>query len=487
MSELSRLDALRAACSLPLPHLDPAELEGSLRDCLDWILHDHWTLLERDVGRTATRSEMEALLLEPFPEEGQPWPEVMAAFRDKVAPYGLRVAHPRFFAFIPSAPVWPSVLGDVLSAGLNFFAGVWKEGAAAAQVELLVLDWFRQLLGLPPSTAGLLVSGGSEATLTALTVARDRLPFDQRPRAVLYVSDQRHWSVDRAALILGLAPERIRRLPTDASLRLHPEALRAAVNRDRTDGVLPWAVVATAGTTNTGTIDPLGAVADVCLAESLWLHVDAAYGWPAVLTEAGRTALAGIDRADSLTLDPHKWFAQTYEAGCVLVRRGELLEATFGMRPDYLQDVAPAADEVNFADRGLALTRRFRALKIWLSLRCLGIAWFRGLVEHGCRLAELAELLLQASGRFEMLHPRSLGIVCFRCRPPGRSAADLDELNLALAERSLRCGRFFLSTTRLAGKVALRLCFVNWRTTTADVEETIALLERWGGEGNDPA
>jgi glutamate/tyrosine decarboxylase-like PLP-dependent enzyme len=347
-------------------------------------------------------------------------------------------------------------------------------------VELVVLDWFRQWLGLPATTQGVLTGGGSEANLTALAVAREPLSEDERRRALLYVAGQRHWSVDRAAKILGLRSDQIHSVDCDAEFRLAPGALTEAVERDRAAGRLPWAVVASAGTTNTGAVDPLAAIADRCAANSLWLHVDAAYGWTAALTDEGRTLLDGIGRADSVTLDPHKWLAQTFEAGCVLVRDGRRLAQTFALRPDYMQDVAPAEGEVNFCDHGVALTRRFRALKIWLSVKVLGVAWFRSLVERCCRLADLGQALLERAGVFEILSPRRLSIVCFRYARGERDEQRLNELNLRLVDAVRATGRAFLSSTRLHGRVAIRFCFVNWRTTTADVEEVVRLLVELG-------
>jgi glutamate/tyrosine decarboxylase-like PLP-dependent enzyme len=426
-----------------------------------------------------------ALLREPPPEDGQGFAAAFAAFRERVAPFALHIDHPRFLAFIPAAPVAPAVLGELLCAGCNFFAGVWREGAGPAEVELVVLHWFRDWLGLPPSTAGALTSGGSEANLTALAAARHRLAYAERSDAVLYVAPQRHASVDRAAMVLGLRPDQVRPVSAgDDDLRLSPAALADAVRRDRAAGRRPWAVVANGGATNTGAVDPLAALADQCAGERLWLHVDAAYGWSAVLVPEGRAALEGIGRADSVTLDPHKWFAQPYDAGCVLVRDGRLLEETFGQRPDYMQDVYPDEGEVNFADRGLTLTRRFRALKIWLSVKALGVGWFRRLIERGLRLAEYAEALIAAEPGFRVVVPRSLGVVCFRHEPPGLTdGAALDEHNRAVQEAVNATGRAFLTSTRLGGRVTLRMCFVSWRTTAADVEEVVRRLAEAADRG----
>jgi aromatic-L-amino-acid decarboxylase len=474
---------LRQQLAEPLPHPDLVALKDFGNQTLDWVLHHFATLPEQSIGETLSRPDLDALLHEPPPEEGGGFARVLAEFGEKVAPNAFRVNHPRFLAFVPGAPNFLSVLGDLLCAGTNFFAGVWLEASGPTEVELVVLDWFKEFLGYPREASGILTSGGSEATLTALLVARERLTHEQRQRAVLYLTEQRHWSVDRAAMVIGLRPEQLRPVPASDAYRLAPGALREAILRDRAGGLIPWVVVANAGATNTGAVDPLGELAALCRREHVWLHVDAAYGWAAVLSEEGKALLRGIEQADSLTLDPHKWFGQTFEAGGVLIREGPRLARTFAIRPEYMQDVEPAEEEVNFADRSIALTRRFRALKIWLSVKVLGVGWFRGLVQHCCRLAEYAEALLRRSAVFEVLSSRQMSIVCFRHVPAGfvaRGPADeewLNERNLDLLARLRASGRAFISSTRLQGRVALRFCFVNWRTTAGDVEEVVRLLE----------
>jgi glutamate/tyrosine decarboxylase-like PLP-dependent enzyme len=480
-----KIENLRRACAEPHFHPSVDWLREAAAEVTALLIEDFATMGERAVGQMAVRAEMEALLRQPPPENGQDFTQVLQEIHSKIIPYALRPGHPRFLAFIPGAPTFVSVLGDWLCAGLNIFAGVWKEAPAATEVEILVLDWFKEFLGYPAAARGILTSGGSEANLTALVVAREKLAYRDRHRAVLYATQQRHWSVDRAAKVMGLRAEQLRQVAADADLRLTPDFLAQTVDADRRAGLIPWLVVANAGATNTGTVDPLDDLAEYCRQQRLWLHVDGAYGWPAVLTEEGRRILHGIARADSITLDPHKWFGQTFEAGCVLIREGKALADTFRLRPDYMQDVAPGEEEINFADHGIALTRRFRALKVWFSLKVLGVSWFRGLIEHCCRLAAYAENLLKDTGTFEIVSRRQLSIVCFRFvpSPPRKSSDDdLDCLNLALCERVVATGRLFLSTTRLAGRVALRLCFVNWRTTAKDVEEAVRLLADIGGQ-----
>jgi glutamate/tyrosine decarboxylase-like PLP-dependent enzyme len=465
---------LRRAVEQPLPHPDAAELRAAADEVRDWALHHHGTLAEQPIGATKTPSELSYCLASTPSETGRPFTDILADFRAHIAPNAFRVNHPRFLAFVPGAPSFPSVLGDWLSAAANFFCGVWLEASAPAHIETIVLDWFRQWLGMPATTRGVLTTGGSEANLLALVVARERLSFADRDRAHLYVAEQRHWSIDRAAKVIGLRPNQVRTVPVDGDFRLRRGALFDILATDRERGHMPWAVVANAGATNTGTVDALGEISELCRSERLWLHVDAAYGWAAALATGTRRELTGIDLADSITLDPHKWLAQTFDVGCLLVRDGRLLPETFSLRPDYMQDVTPGNDEVNYADHGIALTRRFRALKIWLSLQMLGLGWFRRLVEHCVALADYAEARLVSTSKFEILCPRRLSIVCFRYAAGGDSDATNERLLASLRES----GRAFLSSTRLRGAFAIRMCFVNWRTTAADVDAIVDLLVR---------
>jgi aromatic-L-amino-acid/L-tryptophan decarboxylase len=285
--------------------------------------------------------------------------------------------HPGYLAFIPSFTTWPAALAELTAAAANPYCGAWLESAGAAQVELEVIDWFRSWLGLPAGTAGVLVGGGSAANLTALLVAREAAGGPS-PDSVLYVSDQAHSSLARTARAMGLRPRQVRVLPTDDRWRLLPDTVVAAVRADRRAGRIPFALCASAGSTNTGAVDPIADLADVCAAEGLWLHVDAAYGGFAALTAKGQAVLADVDRADSVTLDPHKWLYQPMECGCVLIRDGARLERTFAINPDYLDgDATQGAGEVNFADRGLQLSRGFRALKVWVTMQTFGLAAFR--------------------------------------------------------------------------------------------------------------
>ena len=345
-------------------------------------------------------------------------------------------------------------------------------------MELVVLDWFRQWIGYPGQASGILVSGGSQANLTALACARETKAGGRSETAVVYVSSQGHSSVTRALRILGFRSEQIRAVPVDDGARVRPDALAAAIESDVQAGRQPFLAIANAGATNTGAIDPLGELAAVCAERDVWLHVDAAYGGFAVLTDRGKKLLAGIEQADSVTLDPHKWLYQPYEAGCLLVREGPLLSRAFHVMADYMQDTAVGGVEVNFADRGIQLTRSARALKLWMSLQYFGVDAFRRAIDRTLDLAELAEARIRESSELELLSPATLGVVCFRRRVEGLDESALERLNDDLDRRLAESGEGMISSTRIDGRFALRLCVLNHRSRAEDLERVISWLER---------
>jgi glutamate/tyrosine decarboxylase-like PLP-dependent enzyme len=425
------------------------------------------------VLRRAGAAEMRARLGGPPPEQAGDYGAVLAKVIDDVLPYASRTDHPGYFAFIPSFTTWPAALAELTAAAANPYCGAWMEAAAATQVELEVVDWFRTWLGMPAGTAGLLVGGGSAANLTALLVAREAAGGPSG-RTVVYVSDQAHSSLARTARAMGLRPHQVRVLPTDDRWRLSPEAVAAAVRADRRAGRVPFALCASAGSTNTGAVDPLDDLADVCAGEELWLHVDAAYGGFAALTAKGRALLAGIDRADSVTLDPHKWLFQPMECGSVLIRDGARLERTFAIHPDYLDgNDSHGEGEVNFADRGLQLSRGFRALKIWMSVHTFGLAAFRAAIQRNLELAEFAQALVRSHAGLTLMAPATLGIVCFRREWPGTDEAETERRGTALIDALESTGTALVSSTRLAGRHAVRLCILNPTSSEGDVRRVI--------------
>ena len=424
---------------------------------------------------------LDRLMVEP-PEHGLPGGEVLERAAGEILPLALRLDHPRCFGFIPSSPTWPGVLADFLVSGYSANACSWLVASGPSQVELVVLEWIRNWLGYPEGAGGILTSGGSAAALNGLVAARDSAGHPQR--ATVYMSDQGHSAQTRAARIAGVRPECIRKLPSDEGLRLDMDALAQAVAADRAAGFNPVAVCANAGTGSTGAIDPLEAMADYCESEGIWLHVDASYGGFAIVTGRGEKLLRGIERADSIALDAHKWFFQPYEAGCLMVKDVMTLENAFAVPHDMLQDTIWGSDHPNFSDRGLQLSRSVRALKIWVSVQTFGMAAFRRAVSLGMQLADRAEEYIGASPVLEILSPASLGIVCFRVnsRNAGLNEQSLEEINRTVLARVFWEDRAFMSSTRLAGRFALRMCILNHTTTWTDVHETLRAIERFGTE-----
>ena len=447
------------------------------------LIVERWTTLRDDPAWAgATREEMEARFRETAPEEGSPPLDVMERAAKEVLQYAGRNDHPRFFAFVPSSPTWPTVMADMLAAGFNVFQGTWLESAGPSQIELVVLDWFRDWLGLPATTGGIFTSGGSAANLDALVTARASRGYPAD--AVLYQSDQAHSSLARAARIAGFRPDAVRSIPTDDEYRLDLDALRHVIHRDRAAGLNPLLVTANGGATNTGVVDPLRELGELCREEGLWMHVDAAYGGFAVLTEEGRIALDGIDLADSVTLDPHKWLFQSYETGCLLVRNTSDLDAAFSTSPEYLQDTQMGRDHVNFGERGLQLSRSFRALKVWMSIKSFGVGAFRSAIQASIDLAREGERYVLDSTSLELLSPATLGVVCYRFDPPDHSLepAGLEELNVRIQERIVASGYAMVSSTRLRGAYSLRICVMNCTSTLEDVLGTLRRVEEIGWE-----
>lgn len=428
------------------------------------------------------KKELEDQLMEDPPEHGSPALEVLERAAKEILPLGARLDHPRSFAFIPSAPTWPGVLADFMASAYQINQCTWLTSSGGSQMELVVIDWMRRWLGYPDTAGGLMTSGGSAASLEALVAARESAGAPER--ATVYMSEQSHSALVRAARIMGIKPDHVRMIKTDSLFRLDMGALVRTVAEDRAAGYNPVAVCANAGAASTGAIDPLGLLADFCESEGIWLHVDAAYGGFTILTRRGKDLLSGIERADSIGLDAHKLFFQPYEAGCLLVKDLGNLERAFAVRHDILQDTIWGANHPNFSDRGLQLSRSVRALKIWVSVKTFGMAPFRNAISNSMSLATQAEEHVLKSYTMEMLLPASLGIVCFRINPDD---ADLDEESLERINRNVLVRVFWedralMSSTLLRGMFSLRLCIVNYTTTWDDVRETLEAIERFGKE-----
>jgi glutamate/tyrosine decarboxylase-like PLP-dependent enzyme len=429
------------------------------------------TLPDRPAITTSAYDDLATLLGGPVPTSPRPVEEGLGLLADVALETQQHGDHPRYFARVPGPSSQVAILGDWLATGMQAIASSWGGGSGTATLELVALGWLRDALGLARQSEGVLVSGGSMANTTAMVVARA-----ENGPGVAYLSDQTHSSIRRGLVSVGWPAEQLRVLPTDEEYRLSPAALRAAVEADVEAGHRPALVVATAGATNTGTVDDLPAVADVCAAHGLWLHVDGAYGGPAALA-ADRNDILGLDRADSFVLDPHKWLFQPYDIGCVWVARPGALERTFAMYPEYLTDAQTGT--VNLHNRGFELTRRSRAAKLWLTLRSYGLEALTQAVRHGIELAELAERTIQELPGLRIVTPARLGVVTF-------SVDGLDDrAHSAVAAAVTADGFAAISSTVLSGRTVLRLCTINPRTTDEDIERTVALVAEIAAEMGD--
>jgi len=467
-----------------LTGMDPSAFRRHGHELVDWIAEylehpEKYPVLSR-----VKPGDIAAALPSSAPEEPESFDAIMADFERVLVPGLTHWNHPGFLAYFAITASAPGILAELLSAALNQQAMLWRTSPASTELEAVALGWLRKLIGLPEAFDGVIYDTASIATMHALVAAREAaLPSvrltglagrsDVPPLAV-YCSEEAHSASDKALIAIGLGRDSLRKIPVDDLFRLRPEALAAEVARDRSAGVLPIAVVATVGTTSTTSIDPVPAIADICAAENLWLHVDAAYGGFAVLTPKGRAVLAGIERADSVTLDPHKWLFQPMECGSVLIRDGAQLERTFAIHPDYLDVYEANGDgEVNFADRGLQLSRGFRALKVWVSVQTFGLAAFRTAIQRSLELAEFAEAAVRGHTGLTLMAPATLGIVCFRREWPGCDEAETERRGIVLIDALERAGTALVSSTRLAGRHAVRLCALNPTSTEDDVRRVI--------------
>jgi glutamate/tyrosine decarboxylase-like PLP-dependent enzyme len=342
------------------------------------------------------------------------------------------------------------------------------------------MNWLLKLFKFPAKKGGgIFTSGGSMANLTALVTARRQRCGDDFSKAIIYMSDQAHSSNIKAIRVLGFKKEQVRIIPTDIEFKMAINKLKNAIAKDRLEGLQPFCIIASAGTTNTGTVDPLNEIAKICKKEKLWFHIDGAYGAAAILSKKGSSLLKGIEKADSLTIDPHKWLFQPYEMGCLLVRNHKWLSQTFSEKPEYLRDIEGNTSEINFYDHGIQLTRRFRALKFYMSLKTFGLEAFRKAVSYNIELAENTENLLRKSPNWEVVSPATLAVINFRYNPIGKSYSEkeLDALNQIISKQVVDSREALLVTTVLQNQIVLRMCLINPRTTLSDIKETLELCE----------
>lgn len=450
-------------------------------------------LASRRVTPEATPAQLEKLFDEPLPEKGISLEEILARFRDDIAPNAMGVPSPKYFGQFNPTPLPIGVWADALSSMLNQNAGAWRNGPTSAMIEARVIRWLCDLLNYGPKSFGTLASGGSEANLIALKCARDSVTaaiIDQGVRKapgdlVIYASSQCHYSIDKSADMLGLGREGVRKIPTDERFHISLEMLREAIARDREAGLVPCCVVGVAGTTSSGAIDPLDDLAAIARENGCWYHVDAAYGGPLAFSPQHRDKLRGIELADSITFDPHKWMFVPFSCGATLVRDGgHVLRNSFDMTPEYLNEDRGGADvEFDFFRYGQMGTRRFNSLKLWMAMKFMGREGYARIVERQIDLTKYLAEQLDTLDDFKRVGEVETAVCCFQYVP----TADLDGPNIDLLQQRLqqtieRSGEAWLTTTVLNGRRALRVNINSFLTEQHHIDDLIKLLARSGRE-----
>ena len=451
------------------------------------LLTEHFAALADGPCRTPVPdADRRALLEQPLPVHGASPDDVLDEVASTILRFPMGNSSPRFFAWVNSSAAPFAVLAELLAAGLN--PSVAGGDHAATYVEHAALRWMRAIVRFPEDSGGILTSGGSVANLIGLAVMR-YVKTEGRVRAeglagdtatlVVYTSSEGHSCIQKAVELLGLGHTHLRRIPVDAEWRMDVAALERQIGTDRAAGLTPACVAASAGTVNTGAIDPLAMIGDVCRREQLWLHVDAAYGGPAALVADVAHWYDGLERADSVAIDPHKWMYVPVECGCALVRDARAMRDTFSLVPPYLRDDAALPW---FSEFGIQQSRGFKALKLWMALRHAGLDGYRDAIAHDITMARALQQRLRAAADFELVSAGPLSVTCFRYSPAhlrGRDA-DVDRLNRHVLDAVQRDGHVYLTGTELHGRLALRACIVNFRTRESDLDALVETIREAG-------
>jgi len=463
-------------------------LDPSADEIRDWgnsviqLMTDYLgNLRDRGVYRHMFSGRIRDRLDATLPTKGTDFDGLLRVFREDIIPFSRQNAHPRMFGYVQSPGTPIAAFADLLASTLNANLTVWRSAPAPVEVERLTIDWIRQILGFNAEAGGLFVSGGSMANLAALAAARQTKDCSSG-RSRIYASSETHFSIVKAAALLGIGRENVCHIAVDERFRIRTDDLVVKITADLEAGCVPLCVVANAGTVNTGAVDPLAEIREIANRFQLWMHVDGSYGALAILAKSARELFAGIERADSVALDPHKWLYLPVDVGCVIYRDPEIVHAAFAHEAEYTRIIGQEADEAfAFWDYGPELSRRFRALKVWMLLKGVGVDALSEAIENNLACARHLESMVRASDDFEMAAPVELSIFCFRHMPAqlrNESPKTIDAFNERLLVALQRDGSSYLSNATLGGRFALRGCVLNYRTTLHDIEILLDDLRR---------
>jgi aromatic-L-amino-acid decarboxylase len=471
--------------------MSAAEFRRHGHELIDWIAKYFEHIEELPVLSQIEPGDLKAQLPAAPPEQGEPMPDIIADVDRLIVPALTHWSHPSFFAYFATSTSAPGIFGELLSAAFDVKSMLWRTSPAATELEEVTLDWLRQMMGLDAGLSGFIYDTASVSSMHAIAAAREGVELRIReegmsgrtdlPLLRVYASEQAHSSIDKGIVTLGLGQRSLRKIPVDAQFRMIPGALAEAIAEDKRNGIIPFCIVATVGTTSTSSIDPVADIVPISEEHAMWLHVDAAYGGSAAIVPERRHILEGCQRADSLVLNPHKWLFTPFDCSVLYCRHLDLLRRAFSLVPEYLR--TPEQEKVRSgSDYGVQLGRRFRALKLWMIIRYFGHDGLAARIREHCRLAQLFASWVAASPDWELMAPTPFALVCFRARTSVEGeiedarAKRLDTLNEAIMHGVNAGGKAFLSHTKLNDQFTLRLSIGNIRTTEHHVKQVWELL-----------
>ncbi len=463
-----------------LGDIPPDALRAQMHRLVDWIADYRESIDQRPIVSTVQPGDVTARMSALLPPAGAPLEQIIADLDTVVMPGIVHWGHPAFLGYFGSSSNGPALLGEMVAAALNVSAMTWRTSPSATEMETVVLTWIQNLVGLSTEFTGIVYDTASVGLMHALAAAREAAVPGVRqtglaarpdsPILRIYASDQAHSSIEKAAIVLGIGESNVVRVRSDRNFRMDVTALRVVVADDVANGYIPLAVIATVGTTSTTSVDPVAEIADVCAECNAWLHVDAAYGGALAVLPEGRWAMHGVERADSVIINPHKWLFVPLDFSALFIRRADLLRNVFAVTPEYLKGDA-GAGAIDYMDYGIQLGRRFRALKAWFAMRAFGADGLAARIREHCRLAVLFADWIAATKNFEIVAPVNMAVICFRYAPADADTDWLDRLNTKVVEAVNSSGAAYLTHTTVGGVVAMRIGIGNIMTTETHIEE----------------